>query len=54
MPPLYRRLPALLIDSHFYYKISRLKIMLIVVNKGLKLYKNYIKDPIEEFYNLII
>ena len=40
--------------DYFYYKMGRLKIVLMVVSKGQKLHKNYKKDPIGETHNPII
>ena len=42
---LYRKLPALLVGNHPYYKIGKLKIALIIVNKYKRLYRNYVENP---------
>jgi len=54
MPLLYRRLPELLVNNYFYYKIGRFKIVLIVAGKGQKLYKNYVENSIGKTYNFTI
>ena len=54
MPLPYRRLLIPLAGNCFYYKINRLRIALIIVDKDQKPHRNYVEDPIGEIYNFII
>ena len=54
MPLPYKRPPVPLAGNHFYYKMGRPRMVLMVVNKGQKPYKNYVEDPMGETYNPII
>jgi len=54
VPPLYRRSLTPLVGNHFYYKIGKLKIALMIAGKGQKSHRNYMEDPIGETYNPII
>ena len=54
MPLLHRRLLAPLAGNHLHCEMGRPKMAPMVVNKGQKLYKNYVEDPIGETYNFII
>jgi len=53
LPP-HRRLLVLLIGNYPYYKMGRLKIVLIVLGKGQKPHRNYMENFIREIYNPII
>ena len=53
-PSLYRRPPAPLVRNYFYHEMGKPKIAPTVVNKGQKLHRNHVEDPMGETHNFII